>query len=76
MAETVTHPRDVKIGDDLILIDNAEEVECIVTSDPDEVEDLGGDDKGWWQCNIKRKKDGAKWYATWDEENGWCVGGD
>ncbi len=49
----------------------------LVLDEPYEIEELGPDDLGWWQCAVNYPKYGinANWYVTWDDFNRtWEVG--
>lgn len=66
--ETMTHPKEVKIGDKLTLSYHGDDIEVTVVDEPYEIEAVEGND-GWWQCPVSWKPYLSDWFAVWNEEN-------
>ncbi len=68
-TESITHPKDVRVGDKLKVLYKNELITVTVINEPFEIEELGPDDKGWWQCMIMYKPYLNDYFVVWTEEN-------
>ena len=75
--ESTIHPKNIRVGDVLKVLYKNELISVVVIDEPFEIEELGPDDLGWWQCMIQYKNYPNKLCVIWTEENPvWELGQD